>query len=164
MRSLFDGITTTGQESWHPSRQGLPKNGADKHSSSAQPTVENSYIHIYIEPESPESPSSSKEMSLPKRKYQKKNNEGDLDENLLVVLNTLEQSDGPSIEECNKKLDEIATLPMDDPLYIAASSIFCESKAYREQWVMFSQKPEVVRIACIRMNAKKLGLLQFSFR
>ena len=132
MRSLFDGITATGQESWGPSRHGLPKNGADKHSSSAQPTVENSYIHIDIEPESPASPSLSKEMSLPKRKYQNKNNEGYLDEKLLFVLNTLEQSDGPSIEECNKKLDEIATLPMDDPLYIAASSIFCESKAYRE--------------------------------
>ena len=140
------------------SRQGLPKNGADKHSSSAQPTVENSSIHIDIELESPASPSSSKEMSLPKRKYQKKNNEGDLDEKLLV-LNTLEQSDGPSIEECNKKLDEIATLPMDDPLYIAASSIFCESKAYREHWMMFSQKPEAVRIAWIWKNAKKLGLL-----
>ena len=149
MRSLFDGITATGQESWGPSRQGLPKNGADKHSSSAQPTVENYYIHIDIELESPASPSSSKEMSLPKRKYQKKNNEGDLDDKLLVVLNTLEQSDGPSIEECNKKLDEIATLPMDDPLYIAASSIFCESKAYKELWMMFSQKPEAVRIAWI---------------
>ena len=159
MRSFFDGITATGQESWGPSRQGLPKNGADKHSSSAQPTVENSYIHINIDPESLPSPSSSKEMSLPKRKYQKKNNEGDLDAKLLAVLNTLEQSDGPSIEECNKKLDEIATLPMDDPLYIAASSIFCESKAYREQWMMFSQKPEAVRITWIRMNAKKLGLL-----
>ena len=146
MRSLFDGITATGQESWGPSRQGLPKNGADKHSSSAQPAVKNSYIHIDIKPESPASPSSSKEMSLPKRKYQKKNNEGGLDEKLLVVLNTFEQSHGPSIEECNKKLDEIATLPMDDPLYIAASSIFCESKAYREQWMMFSQKPEAVRI------------------
>ena len=98
-------------------------------------------------------------ITLPKRKYQKKNNEGDLDEKLLAVLNTLEQSDGPSIEECNKKLDEIAPLPMDDPLYIAASSIFCESKAYREQWMMFSQKPEAVRIAWIQMNAKKLGLL-----
>ena len=67
------------------------------------------------------------------QKYQKKNNERDLDEKLLAVLNTFEQSDGPSIEECNKKLDEIATLPMDDPLYITASSILCESKAYREQ-------------------------------
>ena len=107
MRSLVDGITAHGQESWGPSRQGLPKNGVDKHSSSAKPTVENSYIHIDIEPESPASPLSSKEMSLPKRKYQKKNNEGYLDEKLLA--NTLEQSDGPSIEECNKKLDEIAT-------------------------------------------------------
>ena len=98
-------------------------------------------------------------MSLPKRKYQKINNERDLDEKLLVFLNTLEQSDGPSIEECNKKLDEIATLPLDDPLYIPVSSIFCESKAYREQWMMFSQKPEAVRIVWIRMNAKKLGLL-----
>ena len=98
-------------------------------------------------------------MFLPKRKYQKKINEGDLDEKLLSVLNTLEQSDGPSIEECNKKLDEIATLPMDDPLYIVAYSIFCERKTYREQWMMFSQKPEAVRIAWIRMNAKKLGLL-----
>ena len=159
MRSLFDGITATRQESWGPSGQGLPKNGADKPSSNAQRTVENSYIHIDIEPKSPPSPSSSKEISLLKRKYQKKNIEGDLDEKLLVVLNTLEQSDGPSIEECNKKLDEIATLPMDDPLYIAASSIFCESKAYKEQWMMFSQKPEAVRIAWIRMNAKKLGLL-----
>ena len=75
MRSLFDDITVTGQESWGPSRHGLPKNGADKQSSSAQPTVENSYIHIDIEPESPPSPASSKEMSLPKRKYQKKNSQ-----------------------------------------------------------------------------------------
>ena len=53
MRSLFDSITATGHESWGPSRQGLPKNGANKHSSSAQLTVDNSYIHIDIEPESP---------------------------------------------------------------------------------------------------------------
>ena len=66
MRSLFDDITTIGQESWGPSRRRLPKNGADKHSSSAQSTVENSYIHIDIEPESPASPSSSKKMSSPK--------------------------------------------------------------------------------------------------
>ena len=63
MRSLFDGITAIGQESWGPSRQGLPKNGANKHSSSAQPTVENSYIHIDIDPESPPSPSVTPQIS-----------------------------------------------------------------------------------------------------
>ncbi|OMO97519.1 hypothetical protein CCACVL1_04530 [Corchorus capsularis] len=130
MRSLFDDITATGQESWGPSKQGLPKHGAEKPSSSAQPTVRSYESHIDIEPESPPNPLSPAETSLPKKKHHKKNNDGDLDEKLLVVLNTLEQSDGPSIEECNKKLDEMETLHMEDPLYLAASCIFCESKAY----------------------------------
>ncbi|OMO70322.1 hypothetical protein COLO4_28651 [Corchorus olitorius] len=128
MRSLFDGITATGQESWGPSKQGLPKHGAEKPSSSAQPTVRSSETHIDIEPESPPSPLSPTEMSLPKKKHHKKNNDGDLDEKLLAVLNTLEQSDGPSIEECNKKLDEMETLHMEDPLYLAACSIFVKVK------------------------------------
>ncbi|OMO52069.1 hypothetical protein COLO4_37431 [Corchorus olitorius] len=102
MRSRFDGIIATGQESWGPSKQGFPKHGAEKPSSSAQPIVRSSETHIDIEPESPSSPLSPAGMSLPKKKHHKKNNDGDLDEKLLAVLNTLEQSDGLSIEECNK--------------------------------------------------------------
>ncbi|KAI8555193.1 hypothetical protein RHMOL_Rhmol05G0155700 [Rhododendron molle] len=42
---------------------------------------------------------------------------------------------------------------------IVACSIFCESKAYREQWMILHQKPEVVRKSWIELNGKKLGLL-----
>lgn len=72
---------------------------------------------------------------------------------------TSDMADEPSINKCNQKLDEIRSLRMDDPLYVAACIIFCESKSYREQWMLLSVKPEEVRLAWLRMLAKKLGFI-----
>lgn len=79
--------------------------------------------------------------------------------NNWLKLHTLQSSDGPTLEECNRILDEMQLFDMSDPLYIVACSIFCESKAHREQWMLLHQKPEVVRRSWIELNGKKLGLL-----
>ena len=51
------------------------------------------------------------------------------------------------------------TLTVEDPLYIVACSVICESKAYRQQWMVLSKKSEEVKINWIKLVAKKLGFL-----
>ena len=102
MRSLFDGITATGQDAWGLPKQGLPTNGVEKDSSSAHSVTENPEQHIDLDPQSPP------KALFTRKKKQRKKNDGDVDEKLLAVLKTLEQS--RFIEECNKKLDEMGTL------------------------------------------------------
>ncbi|KAI8556927.1 hypothetical protein RHMOL_Rhmol05G0294700 [Rhododendron molle] len=70
-----------------------------------------------------------------------------------------ENSDRPTIKECNHTLDEMQLLDMSDPLYAVACSIFCESKAHREQWMLLRQKPKQVIKNWIEMNGKKLRML-----
>ncbi|KAF7142216.1 hypothetical protein RHSIM_Rhsim05G0208900 [Rhododendron simsii] len=70
-----------------------------------------------------------------------------------------ENSERPTIKECNRTLDEMQLLDMNDPLYAIACSIFCESKEHREQWMLLRQKPEKVRKNWIEMNGKKLRML-----
>ncbi|XP_050207583.1 uncharacterized protein LOC126657005 [Mercurialis annua] len=60
----------------------------------------------------------------------------------MSVLKTLGESDGPTIKECNMKLDEMITLTVDDPLNLIACTIFYENKAYQEQWLVLSKKSE----------------------
>ena len=113
---------------------------------------------INIDSASLETPS-TKDLSSFDKKRLKKNKSNDLDEQLLEVVKTLQNSEGPCVEECNCILDEMQLFEMTDPLYTVACSIFCEGKAYREQWVLHSQKPEIVRKNWIELNGKKLGLL-----
>ena len=77
----------------------------------------------------------------------------------MKVLKILKESDRPTIRECNGVLEKMQTLEMTNPLYIVATCIFCETKAYREQWMKLSEKPEELRKSWIAMNAKKLGYL-----
>ena len=43
------------------------------------------------------------------------------------MLKTLQNFEGPSIDECNQILDEMQLIKMTNPLYIIAYSIFSES-------------------------------------
>lgn len=159
MRSLFDGVTATGKGGWGPSRDGLPPDGLGSSAASEAMMGCPNINFCNLEAESPPTPSSPEDIQVTNVKRSKKNKAGDIDGHITAVLKSLENSDGPSLEECNRILDEMKIVSMDDPLYIAACTIFCESKAHREQWMMLNQKPEEVRVAWIKMNGKKLGIL-----
>ncbi|XP_050218414.1 uncharacterized protein LOC126669111 [Mercurialis annua] len=73
----------------------------------------------------------------------------------MAVLKTLGESDGPTIEDCNIKLDEMNTLTVDDPLYIVACSIFCESKAYREQCMLTYKQRKSLKLLAALLIYKK---------
>ncbi|KAI8559460.1 hypothetical protein RHMOL_Rhmol04G0175700 [Rhododendron molle] len=151
LKALFDGVRATGRFSWGPSKEGFPTDGTQSQSQT--------YINLDIGSlETPSSPNGDGEKHGNKR--QKKNKSfDDLDKQLFEALHTLQSSDGPTQEECNRILDEMQLFDMSDPLYIVACSIFCKSKAQREQWMLLHQKPEVVRKSWIELNGKKLGLL-----
>ena len=135
LKVLFDGFRATGKNSWGPSKEGLP---TDMIGSQSQ-------TPINLDFESVEIPSSPKDVTKQDNKRQKKSKHSDLDEQLFEALKTLQNADGPSIEECNRILDEMQLFEMSDPLYSVACSVFCESKAHREQWMLLRQKPKVVR-------------------
>ncbi|KAG5516649.1 hypothetical protein RHGRI_037399 [Rhododendron griersonianum] len=150
LKALFDGVRAIGRFSWGPSKEGFPTDGTQSQSQM--------YINLDIGSlETPSSPNGDAEKHGNKR--QKKSKSDDLDKQLLEALHTLQSSDGPTLEECNRILDEMQPFDMSDPLYIVACRIFCESKAHREQWMLLHQKPEVVRKSRIELNGNKLGLL-----
>ncbi|KAI8550491.1 hypothetical protein RHMOL_Rhmol06G0111100 [Rhododendron molle] len=151
LKALFDGVRATGRFSWGPSKEGFPTDGTQSQSQM--------YINLDIGSlETPSSPNGDGEKHGNKRQKKNKSSD-DLDKQLFEALHTLQSSDGPTLEECNRILDEMQLFDMSDPLYIVACSIFCESKAHREQWMLLHQKPEVVRKSWIELNGKKLGLL-----
>lgn len=153
MKALFDGIIATGKDAWCPSKNGLPTDGIE--------SCKEAFVNI--EPGEPSSTTNKQKYDIKHEgKRVKKNKDDkviDIDAQLLAAINVLEKSDGPSIEECNKILDELDTLEMNDPRYIAATLIFCEGKAHREQWINLKNKPENIRLKWIEMSAKKLGIL-----
>ena len=157
MKLLFDGTMATGKAGWGPSKEGMPKDDIGS-SSTSQVATESSKINIDLDSESSLPSSPPTETVVPTKKRKKKE-PSEVDDQLERVLKSLEKTDGPSLEECNTILDKMESLQMEDPLYIAACSIFCESQAHREQWMMLAKKPDNVRIGWIKMNAKKLGLL-----
>ncbi|XP_027120382.1 L10-interacting MYB domain-containing protein-like [Coffea arabica] len=155
MRALFDGIVASGKNVWGPSKEGLPQDGLESCSQTC----------INLETEEIDMASSSTKKSKQEikseGKHPKKTNVEklhDVDSQLMNVIEILEKSDGPSIKDCNEILDKMQGLTEMDPLYLAASSIFCESKAYREQWIQIAEKHEDFRLNWIAMNARKLGL------
>ncbi|KAG5541857.1 hypothetical protein RHGRI_021638 [Rhododendron griersonianum] len=151
LKALFDGVRATGRFSWGPSKEGFPTDGTHSQSQT--------YINLDIGSlETPSSPNGDVEKHGNKRQKKNKSSD-DLDKQLLEALHTLQSFDGPTLEECNRILDEMQLFDMSDPLYIVACSIFCESKAHREPWMLLHQKPEVVRKSWIELNGKKLGLL-----
>ncbi|KAH7860932.1 hypothetical protein Vadar_019686 [Vaccinium darrowii] len=151
LQALFDGVRATGRFSWGPSKEGFPADGTLSQSQSE--------TYINLDTGSLETPSSPNDSAKPDSKRQKKNKSDELDKQLLEALQTLQNSDGPTIEECNRILDEMELFDMSGPLYIVACSIFCESKAHREQWMLLREKPQAVRKGWIQLNGKKLGLL-----
>ncbi|KAH7854129.1 hypothetical protein Vadar_010405 [Vaccinium darrowii] len=151
LKALFDSVRATGRFSWGPSKEGFLADGT--------PSQSESETYINLDTGSLETPSSPNDSAKPDSKRQKKNKSDELDKQLLEALQTLQNSDGPTIEECNRILDEMELFDMSDPLYIVACSIFCESKAHREQWMLLHEKPQAVRKGWIQLNGKKLGLL-----
>lgn len=155
MRSLFDGLMATGKYAWGPSKEGLPTDGFG----SSPIDLDNEYEGSAPFANDKASSSQSKPEKVKEGKRVRRQKSDDMDDRLFAVIKTLEESDGPSLDECNKILDEMTSLEMIDPLYIAAMSIFCEGKAYKEQWVRISAKGEEIQKNWIAMNAKRLGLL-----
>lgn len=84
---------------------------------------------------------------------------GASDDGVTANWKDSENSERPTIKECNRTLDEMQLLDMSDPLYAVACSIFCESKAHREQWMLLREKPKEVIKNWIEMNGKKLRML-----
>ncbi|KAF7140857.1 hypothetical protein RHSIM_Rhsim06G0160000 [Rhododendron simsii] len=141
LKALFDGVRATGRFSWGPSKEGFPTDGTHSQSQT--------YINLDIGSlETPSSPNGDAEKHGNKRQKKSKSSD-DLDKQLLEALHTLQSSDGPTLEECNRILDEMQLFDMSDPLYIVACSIFCESKAHREQWMLLHQKPEVGAVGAL---------------
>ncbi|KAH7841836.1 hypothetical protein Vadar_003344 [Vaccinium darrowii] len=155
LKALFDGVRATGRFSWGPSKEGFPADGTPSQSQSQS----QSETYINLDTGSLETSSSPNDSAKPDNKRQKKNKSDELDKQLLEALQTLQNSDGLTIEECNRILDEMELFDMSDLLYIVACSIFCESKAHREQWMLLREKPQAVRKGWIQLNGKKLGLL-----
>ncbi|KAI8555191.1 hypothetical protein RHMOL_Rhmol05G0155700 [Rhododendron molle] len=151
LKALFDGVRATGRFSWGPSKEGFPTDGTQSQSQT--------YINLDIGSlEAPSSPNGDWEKHGNKRQKKNKSSD-DLDKQLFEALHTLQSSDGPTLEECNHIMDEMQLFTKSVNKPIVACSIFCESKAYREQWMILHQKPEVVRKSWIELNGKKLGLL-----
>lgn len=160
MRALFEGISATGKGAWGPSREvcldeiGSSTNQQDK-STNQQ---DKSPMDVSVDSDSAR-PSSSKN-SEKRNEKQRKRSKGLEEENeIQAILKALARTDGPSIEECNQVLDEMASIDMHDPMYSIASVIFCENASIRKQWMNFAKKPEEVRITWLKLTAKKLGLM-----
>ncbi|WCJ44025.1 hypothetical protein M5689_024719 [Euphorbia peplus] len=153
MKSLIDGISATGKDGCVSFQKFKDSIFVDGSGSSSFFEDLNSPIDLDMDDSNAYIP---KDDNLKKReKHQKKNKVDTIDDKLMTVLQTLGDSDNePSIKQCNEVLDEMIMLTMDNPIYIVACRIFCENKTYREQWMMFAQKPEQVRINRIKMNAK----------
>ncbi|KAF7143180.1 hypothetical protein RHSIM_Rhsim05G0210200 [Rhododendron simsii] len=104
LKALFDGVRATGRFSWGPSKEGFPTDGTQSQS----PT----YINLDIGSlETPSSPNGDVEKHGNKRQKKNKSSD-DLDKQLLEALHTLQSSDGPTLEECNRILDEMQLFDM----------------------------------------------------
>ncbi|XP_042405174.1 uncharacterized protein LOC121995516 [Zingiber officinale] len=151
MKSLFDGITTTGKDAWGPSMEEMP------------PTIPNSNITIDVDVEVEVDVDLEREISHSpsiehsKSKRRKSNKSEYIDEQILETLKNLNDSDEASVEECSKVLDDM--LDESDPLYFVAGTIFCESKTYREFWMHLRKKSDEAKKQWLIMVGKKMGLI-----
>lgn len=154
LKSLFEGIIAIGRDSWGPSRGGLRTD--DIFSSTSTQQLRSP---IAIEVESESVAPSPKDEEKQKGKRRKKNPSIDEDGYIPTIIKTLTKANGPTIEECNRVLNKMVSITTDDPLYCMALIIFCESAAYRQQWLHVATMSEDVKTNWLKLVAKKLRLM-----
>lgn len=145
----IEGITAFGRDSWGPSRDAPSM--ADMLSSIS---TQRPFSPMDLEVEA-----ASVATSSPKGKRRKKDKSVAEDGDIQAILKTLAKVDGPSIEECNRVLEDMISITADGLLYCMALIIFCESAAFREQWLHVSSMSEDIKVNWLKLTAKKLGLL-----
>lgn len=96
-----------------------------------------------------------------KKKRSKKDSElGELEENMknAIAKIAVQENQGPTMEECHEKLKKLR-LESEDPIYLAALGVFCQSKSHREAWMMLPSEPNVLK-KWIQMMARQIGILK----
>ncbi|GKE61112.1 hypothetical protein Tco_1511479 [Tanacetum coccineum] len=66
-----------------------------------------------------------------------------------------QENQGPTMDECHEKLKSMRLEP-DDLIYLAATGIFCQSKSYREAWMLLPSIPNVLK-KWIEMMSRQMG-------
>ncbi|XP_010276164.1 PREDICTED: uncharacterized protein At2g29880-like isoform X2 [Nelumbo nucifera] len=164
LRALFDDVVATGEMGWGPSKEGMPEDVVG--SSNNTPAEGISQVAVGLDLDVPITPLAQMPLlqeenprTKPVEKRRKKDEDVDIRAELQAFLDTMSTQDGPSIEQCNKILDERTSLTEEDDLYAAALAVFCENKHYREQWVKMELKPENLKLKWLTMLAKKHGYI-----
>ncbi|GJX99581.1 Myb/SANT-like domain, harbinger transposase-derived nuclease domain protein [Tanacetum coccineum] len=92
-----------------------------------------------------------------KKKSKKDSELGELEETMKNAISSIaaQENQGPTMDECHEKLMSMRLEP-DDPIYLVATGIFCQSKSYREAWMLLPSIPNVLK-KWIEMMARQLG-------
>lgn len=107
---------------------------------------------------------SSKEQNVArgrKKKRSKKDSElCELEENMknAIAKIVVQENPGPTMEECHERLNKLR-LESEDPIYLAALGVFCQSKSHREAWMLLPSEPNVLK-KWIQMMALQVGILK----
>ncbi|GJX41286.1 Myb/SANT-like domain, harbinger transposase-derived nuclease domain protein [Tanacetum coccineum] len=77
-----------------------------------------------------------------KKKSKKDSELGELEETMKNAISNIaaQENQGPTMDECHEKLMSMRLEP-DDPIYLVATGIFCQSKSYREAWMLLPSIP-----------------------
>ncbi|PWA60978.1 myb/SANT-like domain, Harbinger transposase-derived nuclease domain protein [Artemisia annua] len=95
-----------------------------------------------------------------KKKRSKKDSElCELEENMksAIAKIAVQENQGPTMEECHEKLKKLG-LESEDPIYLAALGVFCQSKSHREAWMVLPSEPNALK-KWIQMMARQIGIL-----
>ncbi|GKE33320.1 hypothetical protein Tco_1452642 [Tanacetum coccineum] len=104
---------------------------------------------------------SSKESNVARGRRKKKSKKdsklGELEETMKNAISNIaaQENQGPTMDECHEKLKNMRLEP-DDPVYLAATGIFCQSKSYKEAWMLLPSIPNVLQ-KWIEMMARQMG-------
>ncbi|GJX59337.1 hypothetical protein Tco_0290727 [Tanacetum coccineum] len=92
-----------------------------------------------------------------KKKSKKDSELGELEETMKNAIANIivQENQSPTMEEYHEKLKSVRLEP-DDPIYFAALGIFCQSKSYKEAWMLLPSVPNVLK-KWIEMMAHQLG-------
>lgn len=78
----------------------------------------------------------------------------ELEDKIVAALDLMVQNNsGPSLQECKEKLNKLGW-GSDNPLRQMALGIFCESAAYRTQWMLLEEDDIAI---WVKMVSSKLG-------
>ncbi|GJZ60252.1 hypothetical protein Tco_0616068 [Tanacetum coccineum] len=104
---------------------------------------------------------SSKEPNVARGRRKKKSKKdyelGELEETMKNAITNIaaQENQGPTMDECHEKLKSMSLEP-DDPIFLAAIGIFCQSKSYREAWMLLPSIPNVLK-KWIELMARQMG-------